>query len=107
MSDIKIEIVGPVESRSGTGPRGEYTVYSQPAYLHKPSSHYPEKVSFNIESVNDQLAPGFYEIDFDKSLSVGQWNSLGFNRNLTLIPSQPVRQSAPSPNQQSLKSASA
>lgn len=92
MSDIKIEIVGEVVQRNGTYNGTPYTAYSQPAYLHRPSEIYPEKVSFSIESANDALPVGFYEIDFDKSLQVGQWNALGFNRNLKLIPSKPSTQ---------------
>lgn len=95
MSDIRIEIVGDVESREGSYNGRDYTVYSQPAYLHRPSAHYPERISFQIASVNEKLPVGYYEIDFDKSLNVGQWNSLGFNRNLALIPSKPLHQVQP------------
>lgn len=85
---ILIEITGEAESREGVYNGNPYTSYSQPAYLHRPSEKYPEKVAFAIASVNDALKQGFYAIDFDKSLTVGQWNSLGFNRNLTVTPVQ-------------------
>jgi len=85
---ILIEITGPVQSRDGTYNGNSYTSYSQPAYLHRPSEKYPEKISFSVESANDMLEEGFYKIDFDKSLMVGQWNALGFNRNLTVTPVQ-------------------
>lgn len=85
---VRIEIIGDVQQRDGEYNGRKYTAFSQVAYLHRPSEHYPEKISFPIESANDALKPGFYTIDLDASLQVGQWNSLGFKRNIVVKPEQ-------------------
>lgn len=83
---VKVEIIGELQSQDRSYDGREYTIYYQVAYLHRPSEHYPEKISFRVQSPNDSLKPGYYTIDLDASILIGQWNSLGFNRNLKLVP---------------------
>ena len=84
--DIQIEITGTLQQTDRVYDGREVTRYHQEAYLHRPSEKYPEKVSFQVEDANKALPLGFYNIDFDNSLQVGQWNSLGFSRFLQLVP---------------------
>lgn len=105
MTEIKIEIVGPVETSTRSYNGVATTYFTQLAYLHRPSEVYPEKVNFSLESAADGLPLGYYEIDFDKSLQVGQWNALGFSRYLKLIPTKSNTQVGPSANQPAQKTA--
>jgi hypothetical protein len=87
--NVIIEITGPAETRSGNGPNGAWSVSSQEAYYHSPVEKYPRLISFNIESENSAYREGYYLLDMASSLNVGQYNALGFNRNMKLIPLNP------------------
>ncbi len=84
--NIVIEITADVETRTGTGNNGPYEISSQEAYYHSPEEKYPRLISFNVESEQKSYPLGHYLLDTSKSLQVGQYNALGFNRYMNLIP---------------------
>lgn len=80
-----IEITAPATVRTGQGRNGSYEIISQEGYLHT-GGRYPDKISLNVESKANEHKEGFYEIDLVNSVERGQYDSLGFKRNLVLKP---------------------
>lgn len=74
-----------VTLKSGTSNKTgkPYTMRSQHASLDGPRFRMPVELTLGDQQVPH--APGVYAIDFDSSIAVGRFGSLGFERSLTLV----------------------
>lgn len=83
---MQIEIVGVVETKEGVSKNTgkPYKIRQQAAFAHVSGEKYPLKTMITPpDDVNDGYVLGKYEIDFDKSVRVGQYGlEFGFAMHL-------------------------
>jgi hypothetical protein len=83
------------EGKNGAG--REYKIITQSGWLHTTGTKYPTKCVVNLEKEEDFYAPGEYEIDYDKTVTVGDFDALSVTRFPTL---KPLNRNQPKPHQQ-------
>ncbi len=84
---MHVEVTGTVQKREGISKKTNkpWSMREQEGYLHTTTEKYPRKIKFAVpDEVADGYAIGKYEVDWDKTATVGDFDSLAVGRTLHL-----------------------
>lgn len=74
---MKVEVSGPIDIKEGIGKNSgrPYRIASQDAHIHLEGEKYPVPTKINISEADHPKGypQGVYEIDIDRSVSVGRY----------------------------------
>lgn len=91
---LKIEVTNSTpDIREGKSRDGnDYRIVTQNVYVHKSGEPYPDRMVISLEDESNSYKEGFYDLDIEKMIVRGQFDSMDLSRYPVLIPAkQPSR----------------